>query len=163
MDKRIIYGSFALNAALAVWLGVVLIPEEPKPEPVDLSIYTQQDLSKAQKVKIGMTSEELIKLMGSPAVREFNQVLEEWHYCKTGSNVDEYVVLELHNDKVVSSRNYTVSWLDVVYHHTQTPTEALIKAGGMGDCKLTAKWGTYTLGTPKKASKKDTQSPRTSS
>ena len=159
MDRRIIYGSFVLNVALVVWLAVALTPEkpepEPEPEPVDLTIYTQQDLSKLQEVKLGMTSGDLIKLMGRPAIREFNQTLEEWHYCKTGSNVDEYIVLQFQNDKVVSSRNYTVSWLDVVYYHTQSPTEALIKAGGMGDCKLTAKWGTYPLGTLNKPSKEE--------
>jgi len=163
MDKRIIYGSFALNVILVVWLAVVLTPKEPKEEPVDLTIYTQQDLSKSQEVKAGMTSQELVELMGTPAVREFDQALEEWHYCKTGSSVDEYIVFELQNDKVISSINYTVSWLDVVYYHTQTPTEALIEAGGMGDCKLTVKWGTYTQETPNKSSKKDAKTARASS
>jgi len=148
MNKWVIYGSIALNVVLIVWLVWALMPREP--ELVDLSIHTQQDLSKAQQVKSGMDSAQLTKLMGSPAVREFNLEIEEWHYCKTGHHVDEYVVIEIKNNKVVSSRNYTVSWLDVVFYYTKEPTESLIEAGGMGDCKLTAKWGTYAKSTPNK-------------
>ncbi len=161
MKKWVVVGSIALNVILIIWLVVVLTPEEPT--LVDLSIHTQQDLEKAQEVNAGITSEQLKKLMGNPALREFDQEKEEWHYCKTGHNVDEYVVFKLQDDKVVSSKYYTVSWLDVVYHHTQTPTEALIEAGGMGDCKLTAKWGSYSKVTPNKSSKKDAQKARASS
>lgn len=153
MKKWQIYTSIALNIVLIILLGLTLIPDEP--EIVDLSIYTQQDLSKSLQVKNGITSSELIKIMGEPAVREFDLSREEWHYCKTGLNVDEYVVVTLTQDKVISLKNYMVSWLDVVYHHTQTPTEATIEAGGMGDCKLTAKWGSYPANTPNKSSMKD--------
>lgn len=148
MNKRLFIASISLNVVLAIWLIALLIPDEP--ELVDLSIYTQNDLSKAFEVKPGVKSTELLSLMGKPAVREFDEEKEEWHYCNTGHLVDEYVVIELKDDKVVSSKNYTVSWLDVVYYHTQTPTEALIEVGGMGDCKLTAKWGTYAQSNPNK-------------
>lgn len=151
MNKIITYSSIALNAVLVTWLISVLIPKDP--ELVDLSTYTQQDLSKAKDARVGITSDQLTKLMGSPAVKEFDMENEEWHYCKTGYNVDEYMVFELKHGKVTSSRYYTVSWLDVVYYHTQQPTEALIEVGGMGDCKLTVKWGTY----PKAASNKNTK------
>lgn len=161
MNKWVVFGSIALNVILIIWLVAVLTPEEPV--LVDLSIHTQQDLEKAQEVKAGITSEQLTKLMGNPVLREFDQEKEEWHYCKTDHNVDEYVVFKLQDDKVVSSKYYTVSWLDVVYHHTQTPTEALIEAGGMGDCKLTAKWGSYSKAAPNKSSKKDAQKARASS
>lgn len=149
MNKRVFVGSISLNVILAIWLIVLLIPDEP--ELVDLSIHTQNDLSKAFEVKQGVNSTELFTLMGKPAVREFDKVKEEWHYCKTGHLIDEYVVIELKDDKVVSSKTYTVSWLDVVYYYTQTPTEALIEAGGMGDCKLTVKWGTYAQSVPNKS------------
>lgn len=155
MNKWVVFGSIVLNVILIILLAVVLPPEEPT--LVDLSIYTQQDLQKAQEVKPGITSGQLIKLMGNPALREFDQEKEEWHYCKTGHDVDEYVVFSLQDDKVVTSKYYTVSWLDVVYHHTQMPTEALIEAGGMGDCKLTAKWGSYSKAAPNKLNNKEAQ------
>lgn len=149
MNKRILIGSIVLNAILCVSLIVVLIPDEP--ELTDLSQYTQHDLSKALDIRAGVEAVDLEKLMGKPAVREFSGGKEEWHYCNTGHLVDEYIVFEVNEDRVVSSRSYTVSWLDVVYHHTQTPTEALIEAGGMGDCRLTAKWGTYAQQAPNKS------------
>jgi hypothetical protein len=43
-----------------------LIPSKPEPEtPVDVSIYTQQDLSKSLKVKSGMSSAELTDVMSA--------------------------------------------------------------------------------------------------
>jgi hypothetical protein len=149
MNKKFFIGSLLLNVVLIIWLIIVLVADEPV--AVDLSVYTQQDLSKAFEIKPGMSASELKKLMGVPAIREFDDKKDEWHYCKTGSSVDEYVVVELSNDKVVSLNRYVVSWLDMVFHYTQTPTEALIEAGGLGDCKLTAKWGTYGQDTPNKS------------
>ncbi|MDH5388362.1 MAG: outer membrane protein assembly factor BamE [Gammaproteobacteria bacterium] len=141
MKKRKLYISIGLNIVLTIILIYSLIPNEP--ELADLSVYTQQNIDKAFEINHGMNHEQVIKIMGKPAVREFDKELEEWHYCKTGNNVDEYVVIKLNKNKVVALNNYTVTWLDIVYHHTKAPTEATIEVGGMGDCKLTARWGTY--------------------
>ncbi len=141
MNKRNFYISVGMNIVFIILLIYSFIPNEP--ELADLSKNTQQNLDKALEVKQGMSPEQVIKVMGKPVIREFNKELEEWHYCKTGHNVDEYVVIKLHKSKVIGLKNYTVSWLDVVYHHTKTPTVATIEVGGMGDCKLTVGWGTY--------------------
>lgn len=150
LDKKAVkYSMLALNVVLMISLVMVLNKEEPK--KTDLSIHTQQDLGKAINIRPNMGSGEVKKIMGVPVVIEFSNSEEEWHYCKTGYNVDEYVVVKLSNGKVTDLQNYTVSWLDMVFKHTQTPTEALIESGGLGDCKLTVRWGTYNQKTPNKS------------
>ena len=57
--------------------------------------------------------------------------------------VDEYVAISFMEQKVSAVRYYTVSWLDLAFHYTDQPTEQLIELGGMGDCRLTVRWGTY--------------------
>ena len=138
-----LYVSAALNVALLTAVIAMALPEEKLPEPVDLSIYTQQDLTKSLLVERGMNKEQVISVLGSPALKEILDSSEEWHYCKTGELADEYVVVSFKDNVVSTMSNYTVSWLDVVFQHTQTPTEATVAAGGYGDCKLTAKMGTY--------------------
>lgn len=131
----------------------MLIPEDVP--PVDVKVYTEQDLSKSVEISPKMTMKEVISVMGKPAIKEISNSSEEWHYCKTGDQVDEYVVISF-TDKMVSKlSNYTVSWLDIVFKHTQTPTEEVIKMSPMGDCKLTTRWGTYGVNQPNKKINKD--------
>jgi hypothetical protein len=141
--------SYALNAALALVVVFILWPEEDM--PADLSKYTQNDLSKASNIKPGMPTVEILKIMGEPALKEIRGEIEEFHYCKTGHLVDEYISIEASQGKVMNMSYYVVNWLDVAFHHTPTPNEHLLEIGGMGDCKLTIRWGTYGEKTPNKS------------
>lgn len=88
--------------------------------------------------------------MGAPALKEIRGEIEEFHYCKTGHLVDEYISIKASQGKLVDMSYYVVNWLDVAFHHTPTPNEHLIEIGGMGDCKLTIRWGTYGENAPNK-------------
>jgi hypothetical protein len=133
--------SYTLNAFLALVVVSLLWPEEEA--LVDLSQYTQNDLSKATNMKSGMPTEEILKIMGVPVLKEIQGEIEEFHYCKTGHLVDEYISIKTSQGKLVNMSYYVVNWLDVAFHHTSTPNEHLLDIGGMGDCKLTVRWGTY--------------------
>lgn len=141
--------SYALNAVLVLVVIFLLWPEEET--LVDLSKYTQNDLGKATDIKPGMPTEEILKIMGAPALKEIQGEIEELHYCKTGHLVDEYISIQTSQGKLVNMSYYVVNWLDVAFHHTATPNEHLLDIGGMGDCKLTIRWGTYAEKTPNKS------------
>ena len=141
--------SYALNAALVILVVSLLWPEEKT--LVDLSKYTQNDLSEATNIRPGMPTEEILKIMGPPVVKEIQGDVEELHYCKTGHLVDEYISIKTSQGKLVDMSFYVVNWLDVAFHHTPTPNEHLLDIGGMGDCKLTIRWGTYGEETPNKS------------
>ena len=143
--KWILAISLIGNAMLAIWL--LAKPDAPKP-PLDLSKYTQQDLRKANHLSAGMRRTDVSNLMGEPAVKEISGHSEEWHYCQTGGSVDEYVAVSFTRDSLAGLQYYTVSWLDLAFHYVKQPTEKLIDAGGMGDCRLTIRWGTYNQRTP---------------
>lgn len=145
LQKSLLIASIGLNVILLLITLVVWPVKEP---PTDLSKYTQQDLEQALLIQSGMLKEDVRKIMGSPALREIENTMEEWHYCKTGSSVDEYVAISFENDKVVRLRNYSVSWLDIAFHYMKAPTKEMIEAGGFGDCKLTARWSSFNQDTP---------------
>ncbi len=133
---------------LAIALVSILNSEEPK--PVDFSVYTQQDIDKAFQIKYGMSFEDVQEIVGIPVKKEILGSVEEWHYCRTGNDIDEYVAIKFNDGKVSELEQYTVSYLDIIFHHTSTPSEELIKASGLGDCKLTIRWGSYGEKTPNK-------------
>ncbi|MDY4378343.1 hypothetical protein SOV92_10980 [Pectobacterium brasiliense] len=141
MKKWFKYWPYALNIILFLTLVSILKKEEPK--LADLSIYTQQDIDKAFGVKSGMSFDEVKDILGIPVKKEISGDVEEWHYCRTGSDVDEYVAIKFESGKVYILEQYTVSYLDIIFHHTSTPSAETIKASGMGDCKLTIRWGSY--------------------
>ncbi|MDH4448554.1 MAG: hypothetical protein QE488_13025 [Acidovorax sp.] len=138
--------SVLLNLVLAVSLATVMW--KPKPIPVDLTKNTQQDIQKAMTVLNGASAASVKELLGEPAVRETIGTREEWHYCRTGKNIDEYVAISFAGQKVEAVQYYNVSWLDLAFHYVKQPTERMIDVGGMGDCRLTVRWGTYGQRTP---------------
>jgi transposase len=79
------------------------------------------------QVKSGMNTSELIKIMGEPALREFDQTSEEWNDCKTESNADEYVVINLQNSMLIGSilKGYTAFYL--LSDWVETTTEILLE------------------------------------
>jgi len=149
--------SYSLNALLALVIAFVLWPE--KEISADLSKYTQDDLSKAIKIKPGMPTEEILKIMGEPALKEIRGEIEEFHYCKTGYLVDEYISIETSQEKLMNMSYYIVNWLDVAFHHTSKPNDHLLEVGGMGDCKLTVRWGTYGEKFPNKPMQPSAEAP----
>ena len=38
-----------------------------------------------------MSKNDVLEILGQPVKSEFNQNVEEWHYCKTGFQADEFV------------------------------------------------------------------------
>lgn len=138
----------SLIANVVLFTSVLVISKKPKPKVADLSAYTQQDISKARELLPGSQTTQVKEIMGLPVVRELAGNTEEWHYCKTGKTIDEYVAISFKDQKVNRIEYYTVSWLDLAFHYVKQPTEKLIDAGGTGDCRLTTRWGTYGQKTP---------------
>lgn len=133
------------NVILAIWM--VATPN-PTKAPADLTKYTQHDLGKANRINADMKKSDVATLMGEPAIKEISGSSEEWHYCKTGTTVDEYVAVSFGGDNLIGLQHYTVSWLDLAFHYVKQPTEKLIDVGGTGNCRLTVRWGTYNQKTP---------------
>ena len=140
MKKWISYVSYGVNAILIAVLLFILTEEETVPAPVkkpfNPSVYTQQDLDRSIEIKAEMNTEEVLSIMGSPVKKELTGSTEEWHYCRTGEVVDEYVSIEFNESKVSNLSIYTVDALDVVFRHTDTPTAELTSFLASGDCKL---------------------------
>jgi len=146
MKKLMKYWSIILNIILFLLLIFTLQNQDNEVELVelpDLSKFTQDNIDKAVDITSGMSIKEILHLMGKPVVKEIELNEEEWHYCKTGHIVDEYISIKFVEDKVVSLSFYTVNSLDVSFHYTSSPSVELLQAGSLGDCKLTIRWGTY--------------------
>lgn len=111
-------------------------------EPIPLSERTQQDIDKAVSISIGADAQELLNVMGNPIKRDAENDNEEWYYCRTGSNLDEFVQFSLVGGKVLKINNYTVS---------------AIEANGLtGSCELFFKYGTSKK-TPNNSSQQDAE------
>lgn len=143
------YWPHALNIVLAIAL-IWSLASDTEPPPKPLSSYTQQDLDKAADIKAGMKADDLLKLMGAPIKKEFINGKEEWHYCRTGEAVDEYVAIRLDEGSVTELEQYTVTFIDILFHHTSAPSKELIAATGFGDCKLKVRWGSYGQKSPQR-------------
>ncbi len=93
------------------------------------SSTTRQNVANAAMLSDGMSKQQVSAVMGLPIKSEFSGSLEEWHYCNTGSNADEFVVLFFADGNLFSTRNYTVTLADT--------------RGAYGDCSLFLKMGNY--------------------
>ena len=75
--------------------------------------YVRQDISKAAFLRPGMSTSDALNVMGeAPVKSEFDRGIEEWHYAKTGGPVDQFVALFFQNNKLVATRNYSVTIRD---------------------------------------------------
>ena len=79
-------------------------------------------------VSEGMSKQQVIDIMGSPVASEFNRGVEEFHYCATGFNADDFVSFYFQDGKVISKTSYTVTVAEV---------------GATGHCSKFIKRGTY--------------------
>ncbi len=84
------------------------------------SYSTQQPVQKIALLNPGMSKQEVIQVMGTPARTEFSGSREAWHFCRTGSGSDEFAVVAFSDGKVTAAKNYTVTLADT--------------GGATGDC-----------------------------
>lgn len=89
----------------------------------------QQNLSVSYQLSPGMTKSEAEAIMGPPVKSDFHQKVEEWHYCKTGMNSDEFLALFFYEGKLIEKLNYTVTLADT--------------RGVTGSCSKFIKMGNY--------------------
>ena len=81
-------------------------------------IRTHQDLSLAVRIKAGMTTDEVLEIMGEPILSELDRTIEEWHYCDTaepniGEIQDTFVALFYVNNKLIAKKYYIARVVDV--------------------------------------------------
>jgi hypothetical protein len=142
--KLLKYWPHILNVALLITvIWMVADDKKDEPQPAPTPSHTGQDLDKAVQLKAGIKAEDVEKLMGSPIKKEFVGENEEWHYCRTGNSIDEYVAIRLSKGVVTELEHYSVSYLDTIFRNTLTPPKELVTVIGLGDCKNTVRWGTY--------------------
>ena len=90
---------------------------------------SKANLKNAFSLSPGMTKDEVISSLGGlPAQNEFNDNVEEWHYCKTGWSSDSYVAIYFIDGRVNAMRQYE--------RHGDN-------GGGGGNCKMFIKSGDY--------------------
>jgi len=88
-------------------------------------MYTTPNLSKSSKVQAGMTTDEVLKIMGEPVISELERNIEEWHYCSTGSE-DRFLAMFFVDSKLVAKKYY-------------------LGKSEVGDCSLFVKTGDYKV------------------
>jgi hypothetical protein len=141
MNKKwqwVLWGSISLNVILI--FTFIFSSNSEEAITIPLTERTQQKIENSIDVQIGMSVEQLLKTMGKPIKRDAEKNIEEWYYCRTGTNVDEFVQISITAKKVIKLNNYVVSGID---------TNGLI-----GDCELFIKYYTR-LKTPNKSSNSD--------
>ena len=76
--------------------------------------FVTQDLSLAGKIRAGMTTDEVIEIMGEPIISELDRNVEEWHYCRTGGSLrferDTFVALFFVDNKLTAKQHYSTSY-----------------------------------------------------
>ena len=89
--------------------------------------WTTQDLYLSAKIRSGMTTDEVLAIMGDPIFSELDRKVEEWHYCTTGSgNGDSFVALFFVDNKIIAKKQYKT-------HE------------GLGSCEHFVKMGDYKI------------------
>ena len=86
---------------------------------------TMQNLSQSSKVKAGMTTDEVRDIIGEPVVTELDRNVEEWHFCRTGSE-DRFLAMFFVDNKLVAKKYY-------------------LGKSEFGDCSLFVKTGDYKI------------------
>jgi Zn-dependent protease with chaperone function len=102
------------------------LTSEKKPEPITSE---KNPFAQVKLLRVGMATETVKYLMGDPVDVEFAGGVSEWHYCITGSQMDEFIAVTFKEEKLHSLQKYTV-----------TQTDGALE----GSCKLNLKRGTYS-------------------
>jgi len=92
---------------------------------VPMYSYTQQKIENSSRLEPGMSKNDVKRIMGVPAKTEFSDNFSAWHYCRTGTGSDEFVVVIFENDRVREAKNYIVTTAEV--------------GGATGDCSKFAR------------------------
>lgn len=88
-------------------------------------------MKQAYRLEPGMTKSQVIEIMGEPSKSDFDRNVEEWHYCSTGLDSDEYIALYFVDGKLLTKTNYTVTISDT--------------NGATGNCRRFIKMGNYRV------------------
>lgn len=88
-------------------------------------------LRQSYALEPGMSKKEVLSIMGEPAKSDFDRNIEEWHYCSTGFDSDEYIALYFLDGKLLTKTNYTVTISDT--------------NGSTGNCRKFIKMGNYRV------------------
>ena len=68
-------------------------------------MFTQSKLSKSGQLSSGMTTGEVLKIMGEPVILEIDRNVDEWHYCKTGFK-DRFLALFFVDNRLAAKTFY---------------------------------------------------------
>ena len=82
---------------------------------------TRQAVENIGRLSVGMSKDDVRAVMGDPARAQAADTHEAWHYCRTGSSVDEFAVVIFKDSKVTEARHYSATTAD---------------EGAVGDCSL---------------------------
>ena len=74
--------------------------------------YTRQPVQKIALLSEGMSKNDVNQILGMPVKTEFNGPTEAWHFCRTGTGVDEFSLVIFSRGKVSSTKNYSVTLAD---------------------------------------------------
>ena len=88
-------------------------------------MFTQSKLSKSGQLSSGMTTGEVLKIMGDPVISEIDRNIDEWHYCKTGFK-DKFLALFFVDNQIIAKKQYNTD-------------------EGLGSCEKFVKMGTYEV------------------
>jgi len=74
---------------------------------IDENIWWNKNLL----LNMGMNKQNVINTFGMPFVSNFENGVEEWHYCKNsgGYRTYQYIALYFKDDKLITKSNYTVT------------------------------------------------------
>jgi Zn-dependent protease with chaperone function len=103
-------------------------PEISKVLQVAQTTRVINPISKSEMLKTGMYQETVLQVMGVPITKEFQGDGAEWHYCETGSAMDEFVAVIFEQGALTQLKRYTVT---------------ASNSGLTGDCTRNIKRGTY--------------------
>ena len=68
-------------------------------------MFTQSKLSKSGQLSSGMTTGEVLNIMGEPVILEIDRNVDEWHYCKTGFK-DRFLALFFVDNRLAAKTFY---------------------------------------------------------
>ena len=102
--------------------------------------FVTQDLSLAAKIRAGMTTEEVIEIMGEPIISELDRNVEEWHYCRSDNYPpkDRFFLIYFADNKVFAKTFYTRWKGNIFKSYIRNPEH-------FGSCEYFVKTGDYKV------------------
>lgn len=70
-------------------------------------------IENSRLLNLGMTKQEVLETMNvTPVYNASSRSVDEWHYCKTGYGVDEFVAVYFKDKKLIAMQPYSVTLED---------------------------------------------------